>query len=203
MGHAHAPFFFFSSLRRQGHSPCSLSLLTSRLPPPLFYLTHAHAHAHLHPSLSLSPPRHTQYYGEFALGTPPQAFTACFDTGSSDSWIPGSLCLAPPCATHDKFRPRDSSTYHVRKGGGGGHVWKSERAVYSHGRERERGREREAHSALSLKQTKKNGRVSLLHSSAPNLSTSRTAPGGSSGRSPPRRSPWVPRPCPSATRGLA
>jgi len=155
VGHAHAPFFFFSSLRRQGHSPCSLSLLTSRLPPPLFYLTHAHAQAHLHPSLSLSPPRHTQYYGEFALGTPPQAFTACFDTGSSDSWIPGSLCLAPPCATHDKFRPRDSSTYHVRKGGGGGHVWKSERAVYSHGRERERGREREAHSALSLKQTNK------------------------------------------------
>jgi hypothetical protein len=75
------------------------------------------------PSRPPPAPRH-QYYGEFALGTPPQPFTACFDTGSSDSWIPGALCLAPPCGTHDKFRPRDSSTYHVsgvhRQRGAGG-----------------------------------------------------------------------------------
>ncbi len=52
-------------------------------------------------------------YGEFYLGSPPKQFTGCFDTGSSDTWVPSVACLDPSCQTHDRFNPLQSSTFKV------------------------------------------------------------------------------------------
>jgi len=49
-----------------------------------------------------------QFYGQIALGTPPQNFQVIFDTGSSNLWIPGKSCRT---CTHAKYHSEKSSTY--------------------------------------------------------------------------------------------
>ncbi|CAH8256138.1 unnamed protein product [Arabidopsis lyrata] len=53
-----------------------------------------------------------QYYGEIAIGTPPQKFTVIFDTGSSNLWVPSGKCFfSLSCFFHAKFKSSRSSTY--------------------------------------------------------------------------------------------
>ncbi|XP_065611701.1 pepsin A-like [Cyrtonyx montezumae] len=52
------------------------------------------------------------YVCTISIGTPPQQFSVIFDTGSANLWVPSVYCSSPACATHRRFDPARSSTYH-------------------------------------------------------------------------------------------
>ena len=57
--------------------------------------------------------RALQLYGELQVGTSPQNFTVCFDTGSADLWLPSADCKTPSCTSHNQFYAGDSSSFVV------------------------------------------------------------------------------------------
>jgi len=50
------------------------------------------------------------YFGKINVGTPAQAFSVVFDTGSGNLIIPGSDCTSSACLSHDRFTESKSTT---------------------------------------------------------------------------------------------
>ena len=53
----------------------------------------------------------TMFYGLVGIGTPPQHFEVVFDTGSSNLWVPASVCHTVSCMLHHRFNPAKSHTF--------------------------------------------------------------------------------------------
>lgn len=52
----------------------------------------------------------TAYYGRLEVGTPRQAFTVVFDTGSGNLMLPSTYCRSRACAQHKRFSRKASTT---------------------------------------------------------------------------------------------
>lgn len=95
-------------LTSAAHSPTSAAALLSAVRSHHDALHRQLPHYH---SEALRNFHDTQYFGQLAIGTPPQQFGVVFDTGSANLWVPGLACRTDGCLRHSRFNGSASTTF--------------------------------------------------------------------------------------------
>lgn len=95
--------------QEKGELPRKYLLKVDR--PYVQYSAEDEAEFQSNPHVPLSDMQDVQYYGAFTLGTPAQNFTAIFDTGSSNVWVPSEKCHEIACTKHNRYDHTKSRTY--------------------------------------------------------------------------------------------
>merc|ERR1711959_242941 len=79
-------------------------------------VTPKHQHQRLIAETELQNSDLVEYFGQVAVGSPPQYFKVVFDTGSGILWVPSHLCTGEACKDHTRLVEDTDETLKVDRG---------------------------------------------------------------------------------------